>query len=255
MIRLLFRARGPTASANRFCTRPANTEGNTMKCRLLLLGIIAVLFPVPALSAAEVRGVVASVDLNRGELVLDKVPRVQRFTLAIDAKAEVAYGKSMVPIKDLPVGHRVRVEYEDRDGRHVVTAIHANGKPPAMPKPVLDGSTVSGKLRRVGLTDREIVVVGPGAKGPETETTIAVPESAKVLRDGKAIGLDDLKEGESVAVAAEKRDGRWSAKTVQAGMTTAVPEAAQKEASNAVPRLRMLLRIADEILKQMDSGK
>ena len=98
------------------------------------------------------------------------------------------------------------------------------------------------------LTDREVVVVGPGAKGPETETTIAVPETARVLRDGKAIPFDELKEGEGVTVSVEKHDGRLTAKSLQVGVAVAQPA----PASNVVPRVRMILRIVDGILQQME---
>jgi hypothetical protein len=93
-------------------------------------------------------------------------------------------------------------------------------------------------------------VIGPGAKGPETETTIAVPETVRVLRDGKAIPFDELKEGEAVTVVVEKRDGRLTATLLQTGMAVT----AAKE-SNIVPKLRLVLRIADGILQQMEKQK
>jgi hypothetical protein len=130
----------------------------------------------------------------------------------------------------------------------VVTAIHVNGRPPTPPAPA-DGGALTGTLRRVAITDREIVVVGPGAKGPETETTVTVPETAKVTRDGRAIEFAELKEGEVVAVTAEKKDGRWTAKAIQSG---AAPPSSE---SNVVPRVRLILRIVDGILQQMEQKK
>jgi hypothetical protein len=207
-----------------------------MQTKQILAAFFTILLLPATLPAAEVRGIIANVDLKKGELVLDKV---------------VLYGKESGTLKDLPVGRQASVEFEERDSRRVVTAVHVNGRPPAV-KMVADNSTMSGTLRRVALTDREIVVIGPGAKGPETETTLAVPESARVLRDGKAIPFDELKEGEKVAVTAEKRAGHWTANAVQVGMVVAAPAAKE---SNVVPRIRLLLRIADRILQQMDKDK
>jgi hypothetical protein len=221
-----------------------------MNTQRLLLSLAVGLVVSSAVSAAEVRGVIAGVDLKRNELVLDKVkPRVPAQTFTLDDKTRVTFGRGAAgSLKDLPVGRHAQVEFEERDGKLVVTAIRVNGRPPVGPAAPADGGALTGTLRRVAVTDREIVVVGPGAKGPETETTVAVPEAAKVTRDGKAIEFAELKEGEAVAVTAEKQDGRWKAKAIQAG--AAVPTPAPE--SNVVPRLRLILRIVDGILQQME---
>jgi hypothetical protein len=221
-----------------------------MKSTHMLIGLTAILVLPAALSAAEVRGVIASVDMKSGELVLDNVkPKKSDTTYVVNDKTQVLYGKEPGALKDLPIGRQAKVEFEEREGRRIVTTIHVQGRPPAV-RAAVDASSISGKLIRVAVTDREIVILGPGAKGPETETTIAVPESARILRDGKAIPLDELKEGESATVSVEKRDGHQTAKTVQVG-TIAAPA---KE-SKVVPRLRLILRIADGILQQMEKQK
>jgi hypothetical protein len=224
-----------------------------MNTQRLLLSLAVGLVVASALSAAEVRGVIAGVDLKRHELVLEKVkPRMTAQTFALDDKTQVTFGRGAAgSLKDLPVGRHARVEFEERDGKLVVTMIHVNGRPPAAPAAPAapaDGGALTGTLRRVAVTDREIVVVGPGAKGPETETTVAVPETAQVTRDGKAIEFAELKEGDAVAVTAEKQDGRWKAKAIQAGAAGPAPA----PESNVVPRVRMILRIVDGILQQME---
>jgi hypothetical protein len=216
-----------------------------------MLSLTVVVICCSASLAADVSGVIARVDLDRHELVLDNVrPKNAPPTVPFDDKTQVLYGKTAGALKDLPVGRHVRVEYEQREGRLVAAVLHVNGRPPVAATPKDDGS-LAGTLRRVALSDREIVVIGPGAKGPETETTVAVPETAKVMRDGKAIAFVELTEGEKVAVSAEKHDGRWMAKTIQVG---AAPASESKD-SKLVPRLRLILKIADGILRQMDSGK
>ena len=180
-------------------------------------------------------------------MVLDKVkPRTADTTYLVNDKTQVLFGKEAGTLKDLPLGRRANVEFEERDGQRVVTLLQVHGGRPAV-KAAIDALLVTGILRRVAVTDREIVVVGPGAKGAATETTIGVPESARVLRDGKAIAFDELKEGEGVTVNVEKRDGRFTAKTLQVGVAVA-----PAKPSNAIPRVRLILRIVDGILQQME---
>jgi Cu/Ag efflux protein CusF len=221
-----------------------------MKAPQILVGLVTTLILPAALSAAEVRGVIAIVDLPKGELVLDKVkPRTADATYRVTDKTQVFFGKEPGQLKDVPSGRHVNVEFEEQDGRRLVTVLQVHGRPPAV-KAVVDDSTISGTLRRVAVTDREIVVVGPGAKGPETETTIAVPETVKVMRDGKAIPLDELKEGEGVTVGVDRKDGRLTARTLQVGVAVA-----PAKESNVVPRVRTILRIVDGILQQMEERK
>ena len=70
---------------------------------------------------------------------------------------------------------------------------------------------MTGVLQRVALTDREIVVIGPGAKGePELESILTVPEDARITKDAKPAKLEDLKEGERVVVRTEKRGDKMA---------------------------------------------
>jgi len=65
-----------------------------MKGTRILAGLVAILVLPAALSAAEVRGIIASVDLNKGELVLDKVkPKRADSTYVVNEKTAVLYGK------------------------------------------------------------------------------------------------------------------------------------------------------------------
>jgi hypothetical protein len=75
----------------------------------MLLSLAVGLVVSGAVSAAEVRGVIASVDLKRNELVLDKVkPRTPAQPLTLDDKTRVIYGKATGSLKDLPVGRHAR---------------------------------------------------------------------------------------------------------------------------------------------------
>jgi hypothetical protein len=111
------------------------------------------------------------------------------------------------------------------------------------------GKAVEGVLRRVAYTEREVVVIGPGAKGPETETIVAVPAKARVTRDGKAITFNDLREDEKATVLVERRDGRWVATALQAGTA---PAAARPRQADLASRIRLALWLADKVLRQME---
>ena len=128
-----------------------------------------------------------------------------------------------------------------------------------MPPAPLKGEpgAITGVLRRVAITDREIVVVNAGAKGgPEIETTILVPDATKILRDQKSIRFQDLKEGDQVAVNAEKKGRKLLARSIQVGPVTGAmappqPNAAPN-ANERIQRIREILKIVDGILQRMD---
>jgi hypothetical protein len=114
------------------------------------------------------------------------------------------------------------------------------------------GNTVSGILRRVSFTEREIVVISPAKKGEgEVETILSVPEDVKITKDQKAISFDDLKEGEQVLVQAEKRDGKLVAKSIQLGVT-ASPNSNPEPAQNKIEKVRGALKMLDFLLRMME---
>jgi hypothetical protein len=222
------------------------------RCVLVLLTALAF---VPPAFGAEVRGRIAKVDLDKNELVIEPLLRRNPpVTLTLEKETQVLFGNQAGTPADLAEGRRARVEYEPRDGRMVARAIHVVGAAPARravtPPP---GDGLAGVLRRVALTDREIVLIGPGAKGPETETTIAVPEGAKIFKDGKPVAFDDLKENETVRVQVEQRDGKLTAVQIQAGpvSVTVTPPPQQ----DAIPKIRGVLQMLDKVLEQMEKNR
>ena len=189
-----------------------------------VLALLAGLAFAVAAPAATVRGIVTRVDPDKKVIELEGRGRGVRgatLTFALSADAQVMFGDQAGKLSDLEVGRRVRVEYEADGDRQVAQVIHVLGGPrPAaatVAVPPANGDAVSGVLRHVGYSDREVIVVGLGAKGPDTETAVAVPESAKVVKDGKEATLDDLKEGDAATVQVEKKDGRASALSIQVG--------------------------------------
>jgi Cu/Ag efflux protein CusF len=212
-------------------------------------------------NADEMRGVIVSVDPAKKELIVKgrATTRGETLTLTLDDSTLVLFGSQKASATDLRSGRRVRVEYErTEDGSRVARVVRATGRPPASGAQTTptapaapSGDAVTGVVQRVARSDREIVVIGPGPKGPETETTIAVPEAAKVVRESKPSSLDGLKEGDNIAVRVERHDGRLTAVEVQAGPgATIATTPAPQERSRVIERMRQALHMADQVLRQ-----
>lgn len=222
---------------------------------------------ITAASADEARGRIVQIDPDKQAIRLE-TRRPQRggvLDLKTDAKTQILIGGQPAKLKDLAPGRRIRVVYEIRGGKATAQVIRSFGLNLAQPQPAApqpappkEGEGVAGTLQRVAVTDREIVVIGPGAKGRDTETTIAVPEETAITRDGKKLTLDDLKEGETVTVKTESRKGKLAAVSVQVGQAAAAPpslrggKAGQPPRRNLIPRLRQALQMADELLREME---
>ena len=176
-----------------------------MKAPRFTCTLLIVLASALPLSAADVVGVITGVDLDKKEVLIEGRGRARgkTLTLVLDADTQILFGKRAATAADLASGRRVNVEYEDRDGKQVARVLHVHGPKPTVAVVPADKGALTGIVRRVALTDREIVVIGPGAKGKETETTVAVPEAARILKDGKAVALESLKEEDLVSVVAE----------------------------------------------------
>jgi hypothetical protein len=230
-----------------------------MKASRFALGLLAGLALAGPAAAEEVRGVVERVDAEKKELLLEGRGRGVRgevLDFALAADVEVLFGDGPGALADLAPGKVVRVRFVERDGREVAVSIFVRGRRPSAPPPPAGGpapaggDALTGVLQRVSPSDREVVVVGPGSKGPETETTLAVPEDAKILRGDKPIAFDDLKEGLQASVRVEKRDGRPTAASIQVGPGGPAPAGPEK--GRVIPRLRKLLQLADQVLGQME---
>jgi hypothetical protein len=131
----------------------------------------------------------------------------------------------------------------------------ADNAPNVPAAPIVGPNAVAGRLVRIGLTEREIVLISQGSQGAkETETTLLVPNDVKITRDQKAVGLEELKAGEQVSVRTEKRDGHLVATAIQSGgpVTAAMPAPSE---NRRIERIRQALKIADWLLQQMEEQK
>jgi Cu/Ag efflux protein CusF len=224
------------------------------------LSLAAGLVLIAAASADEARGRIVQIDPDKKQLRLEirRPLRAAVLDLKIDAKTQILIGGQPATLNDLAPGRRIRVVFEPRGGKPVAQVIRSFGlnlmQPPPAARPAAplkEGEGVTGTLQRIGLADSEIVVVGPGAKGPETETIIVVPEKVAITRDGKKIALEDLKEGEAVTVKTESRKGKLTAVSIQVGQAAAA-RPAMPPSRNLIPRLRQALKIADELLREVE---
>lgn len=227
------------------------------------LSLAAGLLFIAAAAADEARGRIARIDPDKKEIRLETRRPRGVLDLKIDAKTEIFIGGQAAKLSDLAPGRRIRVVFESRGGKATAQVIRSFGlnlgqpqpaAPQQAPPPPKEGEGVAGTLQRVSSAEREIVVIGPGAKGAETETTIAVPEAAAITREGKKISLDDLKEGETATVKTESRKGKLTAVSIQVGQAAPAKPAAPPR-RNVIPRVRQALRMADALLREMEDQR
>jgi Domain of unknown function (DUF5666) len=226
---------------------------STQNC---ILSLFAGLLLSMAASAAEVRGIILKVDTENQLTIEGRGLGVRGaiMTFQLDKDTQIQMGRKPATAADLSSGRRVRVTYEIQGHRRVALVITLVGGPlsstPSAAAPD-GGSSVSGILRRVNFTEREIVVVSPGKADGEVETTLSVPEDAKITRDQKAISFDDLKEGDQVLVQAEKHDGKLVAKSIQLGVVTNANTNAES-GQNSIEKIRRALKLIDMLSQMMD---
>jgi hypothetical protein len=205
------------------------------------LGIALFTFLVVAgrQQAQEVRGVIIKVDPERKVLVLEgknKGFKGEILHLKVRDDTEILIGRKPAKLSDLSSLRRVRVLFEPQGDELVairisginlgqllstLSALSTERPGPAdtvTQKAPEDVGPISGILRRVALTDREITLVRPGpSPNSEIETTLSVPQDVKVLRGQRPTRFEELKEGDQVSVTSEKRDGKLWAKSIEVG--------------------------------------
>jgi hypothetical protein len=220
-------------------------------CTGLLLSLTA--------SAAEFRGVIIKADPAKNQLTIERRGlgiRGAIVTFQLDKDLQIQAGGKPANVTDLSPGRRVRVVYDFRGDQRVARLITLQGGQPSPAVPAVSAAGkangLSGILRRVSFTEREIVVISPTTKeGTDVETIVSVPEDAKISKDQKTISFDDLKEGDQVLVQAEKRDDKLWAKSIQLGVT-ANPNTNAQPGQNNIQQMRKALKLVDFLLQMID---
>jgi hypothetical protein len=221
----------------------------------IALASVAFLWLGGAVLAEDIRGVVKKVDAEKSEMVIELRlgrPRGVPIAFTVNKDTKILVGSEIAELSEIPVGSRVRVQFETRNGQKVASGVSVRGSKIKAGTIAAGENVIGGTIQRIIFTEREIVVTSPGPDGKvPLETTVTVPESAKITRDAKSIKLDDLREGEKVAIRTENRDGKLAAVTVQAG----VEVRPAVDNSKRVEQIRQVLRLADFFLQQMSKPK
>jgi Cu/Ag efflux protein CusF len=217
--------------------------------RFAIVPMVVLVFQGLAL-AEEIRGVINKVDADKKELVVEVRNIGKRglpMTFKITDDSKILLNRKSGALSDLSPGARVRVLYETQGGQRVALGITVRGGDNRA-EPVADANTLTGTIQRIIFTEREIVVTSPGPQGKDpVETTVFIPEKAKITRMDTTIKLDDLKEGERVVVRTEKQDGKpVTAVSIQVGEQAKTPTGPDR-----IQQLRLALKIADFLLQQM----
>jgi len=228
---------------------------------------LIVFLPIGALSASEVRGVIIKADDKSHEVTLEARGKGMRgavLKFVTNADTRVRLGKQPAGFGDLTPGKRVRVLYEEREGQLVAFSIQIIslplllppggppfGPPPPGPNPPVsnDPNAITGVLRRVSVTEGEIVVVASG--GGENEMVVTVADSARILRDGKPIPLEDLKENEPVVIHAVKKDYKFVARSIEVGAAVGSAPPPPPQDENRIQKVRRILQTIDGYLEMI----
>jgi hypothetical protein len=199
---------------------------------------------------------VTKVDPGKNEFVVDARGRGLRgvpMTFSVGKDARIQAARQTVQLSDLQQGTRVLVKYEMQNGQRTALAVTVRGilkKKPESKSAVVsaDAATVAGTIQRIIFTERELVIRSPGPeKNSPSETTVVVPETAPISKDGKTLNLDNLKEGDQVVARVDRRDGKVIATSLQLG-TLPSPGA---DRAQQIEQFRLYLKLADFFLQQM----
>ncbi|HEY1861138.1 MAG TPA: hypothetical protein VGG61_12325 [Gemmataceae bacterium] len=239
-----------------------------MQLKRYLLVLMAGLLVAGTASAVEVRGVITKIDPDKKELLIEGKgkDRGTTFTFSLADDTRILFGSKTGTAADLAAGKRVRVAYEERDGKRSNVVIHAlylqpKGAEATPATTTASASAGSGTVRLINHEDREIVVVAGGGKGKEAETTLLVPKDVKVQRGDKATDLNELKEGETLSYEADQKDGKLTAKSLRVGAadpnakaTTPAPPASAKgeKGEKAMMLLQRIMKLMDQMEKMKD---
>jgi hypothetical protein len=248
--------------------------------RNFIAAIITVLISAALGRADEFRGKITKVDTTKMEVVVEGRSGAARglaLGFAVNPDTRIQLGREPGKLEDLQAGDRVRLFFENRNNQRVALSItdlsfrpkaglggsapadNAPNQPPAPaagPNPALGSNAIAGRLIRVGLTEREIVLLSQGSQGgKEAETTLLVPSDVKITRDQKLVKLEDLKPGEQVTVRTEKREGHMVAAAIQSGGSVTATAPSPPSENRRIERIRQVLKLADWILQQVEEQR
>jgi Cu/Ag efflux protein CusF len=242
-----------------------------------MAGLVAFLVSAGLCLADEFRGKITKVDPAKKEVTVEGrgSGRGLALSFAVNADTRIQMGRESAKLEDLQAGDRVRLLFENRNNQRVALTINdlslrrllqpgdaaAGNAPPPLPvpqAPAAGPNTVTGRLIRVGVTEREIIIL-TAQGGKETEMTLLVPANVKIAHDDKPLKLEELKAGQQVTIRTEKRDGHLMAADIQSGSqtTAAMPASPENKPpeNRRIEKIRQALKVADWILQQLDEQR
>jgi hypothetical protein len=222
-----------------------------MRLRQVLFSLFLSGLVTSAASAAEIKGVIAKLDPEKKELLVEGKGKARGLTFhfALTDDTRVLFGSKAGVLTDLLADKRVRVAYDEHDGKQIAMVIHAlYAKPEAKNTPKA-GEGLAGKVQLINRTEREIVIVGSG----NAETTLSLAENAKIDREGKEITIDEVKEGEGVRAEAEQKEGKWIARALHLGVTAAPAPAQSAKAERRERLMKILEAVLQELQRMRDA--
>jgi len=224
-----------------------------MRTKHILFSVLGICLLTTAVSAAEIPGVVAKVDLDKKELLVEGRGKARGLTFhfALTDDTRILFGSKPGVVADLLADKRVRVSYDEQTGNQIAVVVHCLYAQPKAKTAEKIGDGLAGSVKLINRTEREIVIAGPG----NGETTVSLPENVKIDRDGKEIAIDDLKEGEGARAEADQKDGRWVARALHIGATSAPAPAKDDKAARREKVMKILQAVFQELQRMREGGE
>jgi hypothetical protein len=196
-----------------------------------------------AAPAEELRGVIAKVDFDTHQLVIEGRGRGMRrgvYTFSLAKNSLIMVGRKPADPANLQPGQRVRVFYEMDNDRRVIAAIHIRGGR------VIKGEDrgIAGTVRTFLPRERKLVIQTRGPEGMKNMTLELAPKFT-VTADGQTVEASELKKGVHVRVVPENQDGKMVVNTIQL----------VEEEPGFISKMRQALKVADLLLQMAEKQK
>jgi hypothetical protein len=223
-----------------------------MRAKQILFSVLGIGLLASAVSAAEINGVIAKFDPDKKELLVEGRGKARglTFRFALTGDTRILFGSKPGAVADLLADKRVRVAYDEQAGNQIAVVIHCQYAQPRARIEQKTGEGLAGNVKLINRTEREIVIVGPG----NGETTLSLPENVKIDRDGKQITIDELKEGEGAQAEADQQDGKWVARALHIGATSAPAPAKDDKAARREKVMKILQAVFQELQRMREEG-
>jgi hypothetical protein len=224
-----------------------------MCAKQILLSVIGIGLLTSTVSAAEIHGVIAQFDPDKKELLVEGRGKARglTFRLALTDDTRILFGSKVGAVADLLADKRIRVTYDEQAGNRIAVVIHCQYAQPRTKTAEKTGEGLAGSVKLINRTEREIVIVGTG----NAETTLSLPENVKIDRDGKEITIDEVKEGEGARAEADQQDGRWVARALHLGVTSAPAPAKDDKAARREKVMKILQAVFQELQRMREGGE